>query len=117
VHHRQHLEHRRRHRHGAIDAALSFLQRLKNNRASGEVDALADELQGLGDPAPGVGEDVAKGPDQAVLVVGRGEKFLPFGIGEVGVTSRKGSLHTLAAAHNKRNQLFAGSTKFRVVCE
>jgi hypothetical protein len=28
-------------------------------------------------------EDVAKGADQAVLVIGRGEKFLPLGVGEV----------------------------------
>lgn len=44
-----HLEHRRQHWHGAVDAALSFLQGFEHDGAGGEVDALADELQGLGD--------------------------------------------------------------------
>jgi hypothetical protein len=72
VHHGKHLEHRRRHGHRAIDAALALLQRLERDRLGGEVDELGVQLQRLGDPAPRVGEDVAKGADQAVLVVGRG---------------------------------------------
>lgn len=83
VDHRQHLEHRRRHRHGAIHAALSFLQGFKHDGAGGEVDTLADELQGLGDPTAGVGEDVAKRPDQAILVVGCREKLLLLGVSQV----------------------------------
>jgi hypothetical protein len=72
VHHGQHLEHRRRHRHRPVHPALALLQGFERDRLGGEVDELGVQMQGLGDPAPRVGEDVAKRPNQAVLVVGRG---------------------------------------------
>ena len=47
------------------------------------VDALTDELQGFGDPATGVRQDVAKGSDLALLLIGRGQEFPPLRVGQV----------------------------------
>jgi hypothetical protein len=83
VHQVERVEQRWRHRHGAMDAAAAFLEALEQQQATGQVDAVGSERQGLGEAAAAIGEGHAEGARFAVGTLGRAQEGLALAGGEV----------------------------------
>ena len=83
VHHVERFEQGRGHGHGAIDAGAALLQALEHQHAGGEIDAIGGEREGLGEPAPGIGQRHAEGPHLAVGELGLAQEGVALAGGEV----------------------------------
>jgi len=68
---------------GAVDPAFPLLQALENQGASGEVDAIGGEGEGLGEAAAGIGEGHAQGAGVAVGALGGTEEGVALAGAEV----------------------------------
>ena len=83
VDHVERLEEGRGDGHGAVDAGAAFLEALEDKDASGQIDAIGGEGEGLGQPTSGIGQGHAEGAGIPIAALGGFQEEVALTGGEV----------------------------------
>ena len=79
MHHIEGIQQRRRDGYRPVHTPAALLEGFKDNGLVVEIDAARDEGQGLRDPAPGIIQHTAQGPEGPVGVRGRVQEGVTLG--------------------------------------